>query len=220
MAIRGILFDNDGTLVDTHDVILLSMRYTTRKLLGREFTDDQLMAKVGIPLDAQMMDFAEGDEELRDELLRVYRAHNHEHHDGMISLFPGVADGLRELSERGIALGVVTAKRHALAQHGLEVMGIWPYLGFLIGADDCPRAKPSPDPILMGAAQMGLAPEECIYLGDSPFDMQASNSAGTTTAAALWGMFPREVLLAERPARTCESFPEFTTYALGQAERG
>lgn len=208
MPICGILFDNDGTLVDTHDLILASMRHATRAVLGREIPDEQLMAKVGIPLAQQMLDFADGLEQ-RDELLRVYRAYNHEQHDAVVRLFPGVLDGLRQLRQAGFKLGVVTSKMHWLAQRGLEITGAWPYLDFLIGPDDCPHSKPHPEPILAGVEAMGLQPGECLYLGDAPFDIQAGNAAGCTSVAALWGMFGPQLLEGQHPHHCCASFPEF-----------
>lgn len=215
MAIRGILFDNDGTLVDTHDLILASMRHTMDLLLDRQFSDEELMAGVGTPLAAQMFDFAEGDQELCDEMLRVYREHNHAHHDAAIRLFPGVGDGLKRLAGEGFSMGVVTAKLHPLAQHGLEIMGAWDYLGCLVGPDDCPKAKPEPDPIVMAAGLLGLDPSECLYVGDSPFDMQAGNAAGCTTVAALWGMFSADELRKHDPAYECSSFSELVELAEG-----
>ena len=207
MAIRAILFDNDGTLVDTHDLILSSMRHTINGVFGLPLTDDELMAKVGIPLADQMMDFASSVQE-RDEMLRVYREHNHAHHDAAVKAFPGVVEGLRELSEAGFALGVVTSKRAPLATRGLQIVGAWPFLSCLVGPDECPKGKPDPDPILKGADLLGLPAQECAYVGDSPFDIHAGNAAGCTTVAALWGMFPAEELLAEAPDFTCGSFPE------------
>ena len=211
MAIRGILYDNDGTLVDTHDLILESMRYSTSEVLGRIIPDEDLLRGVGTPLDAQLVDLA-GDEELGAELALVYRAHNEALHDEVVRLFPGVAEGLSNLQQAGFVQGVVTAKRHRLAQRGLEITGAWPYLNCLIGADDCAKSKPNPDPIIKGAELLGLCPEECIYLGDSPYDMQAGIAAGCVTVAALWGMFPANDLLAFNPATSCASFAEFEAY--------
>ena len=208
MAIRAILFDNDGTLVDTHDLILSSMRHTVNDVFGLSLPDEQLMAKVGIPLADQMMDFA-GSIEQRDEFLRVYREHNHAHHDAAVKAFPGVIEGLQELSEAGFALGVVTSKRAPLAMRGLQITGAWPYMSCLVGADECPKAKPDPDPILMGADLLAAPIEECVYLGDSPFDIHAGKASGCVAVAALWGMFTLEQLEGERPDYTCDSFAEF-----------
>ena len=214
MAIRAILYDNDGTLVDTHDLILSSMKHTVSTVLGRMYPDEVLLRGVGTPLDAQLLEFADGDEQLGAELARVYREHNHAAHDAAIQLFPGVEKGLADLKEAGFAQGVVTAKRHWLAQHGLEVTGAWQYLDCLIGADDCPKGKPEPDSIIAGAGLLGIPPEECIYLGDSPYDMQAGIAAGCTTVAVLWGMFPADELMAFNPAHACASFEEFAQWVL------
>lgn len=212
MAIRAILYDNDGTLVDTRDLILSSMRHTMTTVLGRDLPDDVLLQGVGTPLDTQLLAFADGDEQLGAELARVYREHNHAVHDAAVRLFPGVAGGLRDLQEAGFAQGVVTAKRHWLAQHGLEITGAWQYLDCLVGADDCPKGKPEPDSIVAGAKLLGVLPEECIYLGDSPYDMQAGIAAGCTTVAALWGMFSADELMAFNPACACTSFEEFAQW--------
>lgn len=211
MAIKGILFDNDGTLVDTHDLILSSMRHATRHVLNRVIPDDVLMAKVGIPLAEQMLDFA-NDIDQRDELLRVYREHNHAHHDSAVKLFPGVLEGLAALESAGFRMGVVTSKRAPLATKGLQITGAWPYMSCLIGPDECPKAKPAPDPLLRGADKLNLRPEECIYIGDSPFDIQAGNAANMTSVAALWGMFPEEDLRRESPDFSFGSFAAFVEW--------
>lgn len=208
--IRGILFDNDGTLVDTHDIILESMRYSTKNVLGRVMPDAQLMRKVGQPLAVQMRDFTD-DPRLQEEVLRVYREYNHAIHDDRVKAFPGVRDGLARLKEGGIALGVVTSKLHALAWRGLEITGLAPFLDCCIGADDCERFKPDPQPVLLGAAALGVDAGECLYVGDAPFDIQAGNAAGCTTVAALWGMFDPDVLRAEKPDAEFASFSDFVT---------
>lgn len=219
MTIRGILYDNDGTLVDTHDLILESMRYTTREVLGRVIPDAELMHGVGTPLDDQLIELA-GDEAVGLEMARVYREYNEERHDEAVRLFDGVAEGLRALQAVGFVQGVVTAKRHRLAQRGLEVTGAWDYLDCLVGADDCEKSKPDPDPIVHGAGLLGCAPEECIYLGDSPYDMQAGIAAGCTTVAALWGMFPAEQLRAYKPEASFGSFSEFVAWVEWMAGKG
>lgn len=207
MQIRGILFDNDGTLVDTYDLILDSFRYATEHVFGRELSEEEVMRGVGTPLEAQAATFTD-DPVLQTKLVEVYREHNHAIHDDAIKLFPDVKEGLTRLSAAGLVMGVVTAKRHALAWRGLEITGAAPYLSCLIGPDDCPQTKPDPAPVLMGLEKLGLKPDECLYVGDSPYDIQAGNAAGCPTVAVTWGMFAEDVLRAERPRYLVGSFSE------------
>ena len=213
---KAILFDNDGTLVDTRDIILASMRYSTREVLGRVIPDDVLMRKVGQPLAVQMRDFTPS-EPLQEELLRVYRAHNATIHDERISAFPGMADALATLYERGLKLGVVTSKLRTTAWHGLEITKLAPYLSCCIGAEDCAHFKPEAEPVLLGAEALGVAPGDCWYVGDSPYDLQAGHAAGCDTVAVTWGVFSPEVLAAERPTYTCDSLSDFVDLALRNA---
>ena len=204
----GILFDNDGTLVDTRDIILASMRHSTRAVLGRVIPDDALMRKVGQPLAVQMRDFT-SDEAEQVEILRVYREHNATIHDAGISAFPGIAEMLAELAGWGIPMGVVTSKLRVTAWHGLELTGLSPYLSCCIGAEDCDRFKPEAEPVLRGADALGMPASECLYVGDSPFDIQAGKAAGCKSVAVTWGMFSPEVLAEQRPDFTCGSTDEF-----------
>ena len=121
------------------------------------------------------------------------------------SIFPGVPELLADLRETGLPFGVVTSKRHEAAVRGLATFGLDGAFDLLIGSDDCAAHKPDPGPVLQGCRQLGLRPEECAYVGDSPFDLQAGRGAGCPTAAVLWGMFPEEVLLAEKPEVACRN---------------
>ena len=210
---KGILFDNDGTLVDTEMLILESMRYSTRTVLNRIIPDETLMRKVGQPLAVQMRDFTD-DVLKQEEILRVYREYNHALHDEAVKAFPGVVEGLAKLSEAGCALGVVTSKLHALAWRGLEITGCAPYLDCCIGADDCDTFKPEPGPVLLGCEKLGVSPAECLYVGDSPFDICAGNAAGCATVAALWGMFGADELRLESPTFECATFEELVSVLL------
>lgn len=205
--VQGIIFDNDGTLVDTGQLILDSFRHATRQVLGQEFPEERLMAKVGQPLSVQMWDYTD-DEAVHDALLTSFREYNHSIHDQVVSAFPGVIDGLAELKRRGYRLGVVSSKLHALCWRGLTIVGAAPYLDFCIGADDFPEFKPKPGPILYGAEKLGLPIDRCVYVGDAPFDIAAGNAAGCATVACTWGIFAQEALEAESPTATVHSFAE------------
>ncbi len=196
--LEGVLFDLDGTLIDTHDLILASFRHATTAVLGRIIPDSILMAKVGVPLEVQLEDFSD-DPDLRRQMLQVYREYNHAFHDEMVRSFAGVEESLRALNADGVRLGVVTSKRRQLAVRGLERFGLEGFFEFVIGSDDCRLHKPDPAPVLMGCERMGLDPSRCAYVGDSPFDVAAGRDAGCLPVAAVWGMFPEADLLAQRP---------------------
>ena len=121
--VSAVLFDNDGTLVDTHDLLLTSFQYATKEVLGKVFPEEMYMKGVGTPLAGQMFDFTD-DPAKAEELLSVYREYNKSIHDQMIKPFGGMDQALAQLEEAGLKLGVVTSKLHSLAWHGLEVTGL------------------------------------------------------------------------------------------------
>lgn len=206
--IEGLLFDADGTLINTYDIILASMRHTVNDLYGGSFDADELMVGVGTPLYDQMLRFAGGDEGQAAQMVDDYRAHNDAIHDAGIRAFPDTKDALAELAAAGYRMGVVTSKRHHMAELGLELSGILGFFEFVIGSDDWPEHKPAPGPILHGCELLDIDPAHCAYIGDSPYDLQAGRAAGCMTIAALWGMFPPATLEDERPDRACSSLSE------------
>ena len=127
---QAVLFDLDGTLLDTHDLLLATFRYTARTGLREAIPDERLMAKVGQPLNTQMWDFTD-DPAVHEELCRVYREYNAEVHDDMIRLFDGTVPMLERLKEAGLPLAVVTSKRHEVAMRGLDLFGLTGYFDFL-----------------------------------------------------------------------------------------
>lgn len=211
-AIKAVLFDLDGTLLDTQELLRQSFRHVAREVIGRDIPDEVLMAKVGQPLNTQMWDFTQ-DAAIHERLCREYRVYNALIHDEVIQIFPGTMDMLARLKSAGVLMGIVTSKRHDVAAKGLDCFGIADYFEFLIGCDDWHEHKPSAGPVLHGCELLGLEPEDCLYVGDSPFDIQAGSAAGCATVAVLWGMFSREVLEAENPTYVCEHCVEVAQLA-------
>ena len=195
-AASPILFDLDGTLLDTHDMILESMQYTINEVDGQNQNDEKLMAGVGTPLLDQMLHFTAGNKTRAEELVNIYRAYNDAIHDENIHAFPGTKEALGMLAQW-------------LAQRGLEICGLDSFFEFLVGSDDWPEHKPAPGPILHGCELLGIAPAQCTYIGDSPFDIQAANAAGCQSVAALWGMFTEEELAACKPDLSVHSLQDF-----------
>jgi pyrophosphatase PpaX len=192
-----VLFDLDGTVVDSGGIILASMRHATREVLGRDFGDAELMQAVGGPgLEAQMAVFAP---ERVDELVRVYRDHNEPLHDELEAC-AGMEDVLMRLHAEGRRLGVVTAKRRATVELAFARVPIAHLFETVVGGDETEKHKPDPEPLLLAAERMNADPAETAYVGDSPFDIRAAKAAGMYAIAVTWGrIHDRERLEREEP---------------------
>jgi pyrophosphatase PpaX len=190
-----VLFDLDGTVVDSGAIILASMRHATRTVLGREIPDEALMASVGGPgLEVQMRTFG-GDEHV-EELVRVYRAHNEPLHDELRLCF-GMDDVLLRLSEEGRRLGIVSAKRRATVELAFAATEVGHLFEVVVGGDEAPRGKPAPDTLLLALERLGADPADAAYVGDSPFDMTAAKAGGLYAVGVTWGGMHDPALLTE-----------------------
>ena len=197
MRFPVVLFDLDGTVVDSGGIILASMRHATREVLGRDFGDAELMQAVGGPgLEAQMEVFAP---ERVEELVRVYRAHNEPLHDELEAC-AGMEDVLVRLHEQGHRLGVVTAKRRSTVELAFARVPIAHLFETVVGGDETQKHKPDPEPLLLAAERMNARPDETAYVGDSPFDIRAAKAAGMHAIAVTWGrIHDRDRLEREEP---------------------
>ena len=193
-----VLFDLDGTVVDSGAIILASMRHATREVLGIEAEDAELMQAVGGPgLEAQMAAFAP---DRVDELVRVYRAHNEPLHDELEAC-EGMEDVIVRLHEDGVRLGVVTAKRRSTVDLAFARLRVGHLFETVVGGDETDRHKPEPEPLLLAAERLGVDPMDCAYVGDSPFDIRAARAARMYSVAVTWGrIHDRAKLEAEEPA--------------------
>jgi len=203
--LSAALFDFDGTLIDTTELIHQSMRHAAKEVLGRDFSRETLLANVGQPLPRQMELLvgdgnADGDQ-LAREMLETYRVHNEAHHDALIEEFPNVAESLARLKEAGFGIAVVTSKRRFSVDMALAT---FPALGevvdHFVAMEDTAEHKPHPAPILKGLELLGnVSPENAAYVGDSPFDVAAARAARVTSVAVSWGAFTEDTLRAAEP---------------------
>jgi pyrophosphatase PpaX len=205
MSAAAVLFDLDGTLIDTTDLILASCRHTfDRHLKAGCPPRAALIATFGRSLPESLLELAmaEGANDpyaFAAEMLATYRAHNDVHHDALIRPFPGVQPMLHSLSRSGLRLGVVTSKRERSARRGLARFALEGYFEVGVFHDDTDRHKPHPAPLVEAAGRLDLSPREVLYVGDSVHDVAAGAAAGMRTIAAAWGPFAREDLLAAGP---------------------
>jgi pyrophosphatase PpaX len=197
MRFPVVLFDLDGTVIDSGAIILASMRHAAREVLGVEVPDEQLMAAVGGPgLEAQMQALSP---DRADELVTVYRAHNEPLHDELVCC-AGMDEVLVRLKDEGRRLGIVTAKRRQTVELAFARIPIEHLFETVVGGDETKKHKPDPEPLLLALERLGAAPDEAVYVGDAPFDVKAAKAAGLYSVGVSWGgIHGRERLEAEEP---------------------
>ncbi len=201
---KTYLFDLDGTLLDSIELILKSFHHTARVHGCPERSDARWLAGVGTPLRVQLSELASSEEEL-DAMLESYRDYNLEHHDEMAKPYPGVIEVVKTLHRSEARLALVTSKLSRGANRGLRLLGLEEEFSVRICADDVVRGKPHPEPVLKALAALDASPAEAIFIGDSHHDIEAGRRAGVETAAVSWGPFARETLEAAGPSRFIES---------------
>jgi pyrophosphatase PpaX len=198
LRFRIVLFDLDGTLIDSGPIILASMQHAVRTVLGREIPPDELgMTIGGQGIVAQMEAI---DAEHTDDLLAAYKEHNDGLHatleafEELVALLPG-------LKAEGRKLGIVTAKRHRTVGLALDRFpALADAFDVVVGFEDTERHKPDPDPVLLAVERLAGTPDESAYIGDSPFDIGAAKAAGVYAVAVGWGgIHSDDRLLAEEP---------------------
>jgi pyrophosphatase PpaX len=196
--IRAVLYDFDGTLADSTDLIMRCYRHTMRTHLGEVPPDEDWLSGFGMTLESQLARFAR-DEAMAAAMLETYREFQNTIHDELLRPFPGAAETVAELDRRGYRLAIVTSKHRRSAMRGMELCGIVEHFDAIVTPEDVTEPKPHPEPVLFALDRLGVAPEEALFVGDSPHDIAAGQAAGTRTAGVLWGPFPRAALENARP---------------------
>ncbi len=206
LDVDAVLFDLDGTLVDTTELIISSHEHTLAQHYRgpQRPTRREILRNLGRSLPATLREYAAADQaahagEAAEQMLQTYRDYQRANHDRMIRPFEGIRETLDELARRGYLLGVVTSKMEANARLALDMYDLGGNLPFGVFHDDTERHKPDPAPLLLAAQKYRLDVSRTAYIGDSIHDMAAGRAAGMRTVAALWGPFPRADLEVERP---------------------
>ena len=197
-AIHTVLFDLDGTLIDSIRLILDSYHHTLAAHGVPPRTDEDWLRGVGTPLSVQ---FAEWRDDLGklEAMVATYRAYNLAHHDRMVTVYPGVVAAVEAIRAAGRRTGLVTSKNRQGALRGLTLVRLEAMMDVLVCADEVTNPKPHPEPVAKAVALLGADPATTVYVGDSIHDMVSGRAAGVRTAAALWGPFGREHLELAAP---------------------
>ena len=178
-----ILFDLDGTLINTNELIIASFLYTLDKYFPEQYNREHILPLMGTPLVETMELF---DKERVQDLVQTYREHNIAHHDELVTEFKGVFETVEELYKKGYKLGIVTTKMRNTVKMGLKLTGLDQFFQTVVTLDDVEKAKPDPEPVQKALALLQSTPDRAIMVGDSKYDILAGQNAGTQTAGVAW----------------------------------
>jgi pyrophosphatase PpaX len=191
LAMRpALLFDLDGTLIDSLELIQSSARHAFDGHAGRVPTADEWRALIGLPLVDCFREFVSDEDEVA-RLVERYREYQLAHHDRLVHAYDGVVAAIRRLASAGHPMALVTSKADWLAQRALVHVGLSDAIPVVVGCDSCVRHKPHPEPVERALALLGVGPDEAIFVGDSPHDVAAGRAAGVYTVGVTWGAFSR-----------------------------
>ncbi|MFX3632466.1 MAG: pyrophosphatase PpaX [Candidatus Pristimantibacillus sp.] len=184
--IRTMLFDLDGTIMDTNELIIRSFLESLEGFVPAEFSREHIIPNMGLTLSAQMKIFS-GLEEVA-HLEAAYRKVNLRLHDEFVKSFPHVNEVIKNLHEQGIRIGVVTTKMRLTTERGLKFVGLYDYIDAIVTIDDVTNPKPHPEPVRMAMEQLGADPASTIMVGDSIVDIESAEAAGAVSVGVAWSL--------------------------------
>jgi len=193
----AVLYDLDGTLVDTIPAILKAFRQAFLDVTGKPCDRAFALSTIGLPLRDAFVSFPMP---LQEDLYEACRKYSTEYLQTMPTIFPKIQDDLAELTRRKVRQGVVTSKRAAPAAFVLEKFALRSFFEVIVTSDCTARHKPYPDPLLEAMQQLGLDdPSRVLYVGDSVHDLRCANAAGMPCAMVNWTYMPKNELESENP---------------------
>lgn len=195
--INAILFDLDGTILDTNELIIASFFHALEGEMAQPLNREQIIMNMGRPLVEQMKLFT-GRDDVSDVVAK-YRAFNVEKHDQIVKAFPYVKEVMGKLFHSGIKIGIVTSKVRMTTEMGLKLCGLDSLLHTVVTVEDVEKPKPNPDGIRKAMAQLGVNPDSTLMVGDSHYDLDAARHAGVRSVGVAWSLKGEEYLLKHRP---------------------
>lgn len=206
--ITTILFDLDGTLIDTNELIISTYLHTLEKYYPGKYQREDVLPFLGPTLHEV---FENMDPERVEEMILEYRTYNLANHDLLVKEFVGVMETIEILKKKGYKLAIVTTKREDVAFKGLQLMKLDPFFDFMIAYDHVKKVKPDPEPIFLALEKLDSKPEETLMVGDNFHDVLAGKNAGTKTAGVAWTIKGRDYLAKYEPDYMLENMTDLLT---------
>lgn len=198
MALPSLLFDLDGTIVDSIELIVQAAEFAFNGREGPRPTRAEWTALIGTPLAPMLRRWAHDDDDVKF-LWDRYRAFQVEHHDRLVAPYPGVVALIRRLHDRGHPMAIVSSKLEAGIRRSLDYIGVTDCFDALIGIEATDKHKPDPEPVLLALHRIDAHATHAWFVGDSPFDILAGHAAGVRTIGVLSGPYDRPTLEAAKP---------------------
>jgi HAD superfamily hydrolase (TIGR01509 family) len=193
VKLQCIVFDMDGTLTQTNQLIYDAFNYIAQKYAGRTFSIPEITAMFGPPEEGSMLHIVRQDQlkEVMADYLAFYRREHHR----LARLYPGIEDVLKFIKERGLKLALFTGKGIDTTMITLEEFGIKKYFDYVVTGSDVKNHKPSAEGLEKILKHFVLPPEEVLMVGDHVSDVKAAHDAGVKIAAVVWDSYARDKVL-------------------------
>jgi len=196
MKINTVLFDLDGTLINTNELIISSFLHTLNTYYPDQYKREDVLPFIGPSLHDT---FSKIDESKVEEMIACYRQFNHDHHDELVEEYETVYETVQELKKQGYKVGIVTTKARQTVEMGLKLSKLDEFFDVVVTIDDVEHVKPHPEPLQKALELLDAKPEEALMVGDNHHDIVGGQNAGTKTAAVSWTLKGRAYLEAYKP---------------------
>lgn len=210
--VKALLFDFDGTLLDTNELIIQTFMHVLEEKFPGQYSPKDCINFIGPSL---RQSFTEIAPDMVDELVASYRKWNIEHHDELVTQYDGVVSTLQQLHAQGIRLAIVSTKRVDMIERGLKVLGVGHLFEHIIGFDSVQHVKPHPEPILLALEKLQVAKEDVIMIGDNSHDIEAGHNAGVKTAGVAWTFKGEDYLKQFSPTYMLDNMTDLLTIVKG-----
>lgn len=194
--ITALLFDFDGTLLDTNELIIQTFLSVLGEHFPGEYGREDVLHFIGPSLEQTFMEIAPG---RVNELSDQYRRLNRTLHDELVTEYDGVAETLRTLKSRGLKMAIVSTKREETILHGLKLMGVHDVFDVLVALDHVQNPKPHPEPLELALRLLEADQQEALMIGDNSHDIEGGKNAGVRTAGVAWTAKGEEFLASFEP---------------------
>ena len=185
---KGIIFDVDGTLTFTNQLIFDSFNHITKKYLGRSYSDDEIIALFGPTEDVILKEMCKEEYESARSDYYTYYKNNHD----IAHLYDGIKELIIDIDKEVILLSIFTGKGRTSALITLDELGLTSYFDIIVSGDDVENHKPSPEGIIMFLSKHNLDPKEVLMIGDAPSDIIAANECGVEIASVVWDSYAED----------------------------